>query len=159
MQRLTSPPIPAPAPIPPPVDPTTLEEHLAVNEESVPILFSNEKTPKHFDLNTDVDQLTNPILGVIVVEFLGNIIVKGGIFDSIGDKVLLCVCVYVGFYGEALECGRHGFSVRDGGFRFEVQGSQGAGVPAHPQVCLLPDFSRGQYSRESVIHHSMIYFV
>ena len=59
-----------------------------------------------FQLNAEVDQLPSPILGVIVVEFLD-------------------------FYGEALECGRHGFSVRDGGFRFEVHGS---GV-AHPQAC------------------------
>ena len=25
-----------------------------------------------------------------------------------------------GVYGEELQCGRHGFSVRDGGFRFDV---------------------------------------
>lgn len=38
------------------------------------------------------------------------------------------------FYGDALECGRHGFSVRDGGFRFEVKGSGPDGAPAHPQA-------------------------
>ena len=42
--------------------------------------------------------------------------------------------VETGFYGDALECGRHGFSVRDGGFRFEVQGSGPDGAPAHPQA-------------------------
>lgn len=36
-----------------------------------------------------------------------------------------------GFYGDGLECGRHGFSVRDGGFRFDMHES---GVPVHPQA-------------------------
>jgi hypothetical protein len=36
-------------------------------------------------------------------------------------------------FGEDLQCGKHGFSVRDGGFRFDVHG--GEGHPPHPQAC------------------------
>jgi DNA polymerase sigma len=35
-------------------------------------------------------------------------------------------------YGEHMQCGRHGYSVRDGGFRFEVRGMEG--FPSHPQA-------------------------
>lgn len=49
----------------------------------------------------------SPMIGVIIVEFLG-------------------------VYGEELQCGRHGFSVRDGGFRFEVLA--GPYTVAHPQA-------------------------
>mmetsp|Transcript_17019 Transcript_17019/g.28390 ORF Transcript_17019/g.28390 Transcript_17019/m.28390 type:complete len:1248 (-) Transcript_17019:206-3949(-) len=51
--------------------------------------------------------LQAPMLGIIIVEFLG-------------------------VYGEELQCGRHGFSVRDGGFRFDVQPSMY--TVAHPQA-------------------------
>ena len=35
-------------------------------------------------------------------------------------------------FGEDLLCGKHGFSARDGGFRFDVKG--GGGLPSHPQA-------------------------
>jgi len=52
--------------------------------------------------------LTTPILGEIIEEFLTE-------------------------FGDYLQIGLHGFSVRDGGFRFDVV-SNGSGCPAHPQA-------------------------
>lgn len=44
---------------------------------------------------------------------------------------VLIINTAIGFYGDGFECGRHGFSVRDGGFRFDMHAS---GVPIHPQA-------------------------
>ena len=36
-------------------------------------------------------------------------------------------------YGEEMDCGEHGYSARDGGFRFDVRGSGSASV-SHPHA-------------------------
>ena len=95
------------------------------------------------DLNAAIDELGSPILGVVVVEFLGNKTIRLFILFLANLCPFFCSCE--GFYGDALECGRHGFSVRDGGFRFEVRGSGPEGAPAHPQVNTCP------YSNSSII--------
>lgn len=45
------------------------------------------------------------------------------------------IAEFLEYFGEEFESGRHGFSVREGGFRFSVQGKNGQ--PPHPQVSAL----------------------